>query len=135
MLLLNPRSVTFGSATWGGVTSVVIDRDGSRVIADQGDEGPYTVYADVSEQTVRVRVVQELAGDDLDDPIPGEQAALSFTTAPNSGSQSATTVSMTAVVTDVKYEIGRRGTPSRSVSLIAVSSDGLTDPVVVTPPA
>jgi len=131
VLLLNPRSVVFGSATWSGVTSVSVDRDAERLVSELGASGPHVVLADVPEQRVRVKVVQEMDGDDLAAPEPGEMAAMSFTASANASGAGQTEVSLTAVVTGVRYEVSRRGGAVRTVSLIAVSSDGVADPVVV----
>lgn len=132
MLVLNPRSVVFGSSTWAGVTSVSVDRDAERLVAEIGASGPHVVLADVPEQRVRVRVVQEMEGDDLGSPTPGEQAALGFVTAPNASSAGQRAVDLTAVVTGVRHEVSRRGGAVRTVSLLAVSPDGVSDPVSVT---
>ena len=131
MLLLNPRSVSFGAQTWSGVTSVSVDRDAERLIAEIGPTGPHVVLADVAEQRVRVKVVQEMDGDDLSAPEPGDEGAMSFTTSPNASAAGQASVSLTAVVTGVRYEVSRRGGAVRTVSLLAVSSDGVADPVSV----
>lgn len=132
MLLLHPRRVTFGSATWGDVESVAVERSAEKVIAQWSDDGPHVVLADVPEQRVTVKVVQALQGGTVDAPVPGEQAALAFETSPNSSGASVTTVSMVAVVLGVSYGVTRKAGSSRTIELMAISTDGSADPVSVT---
>ncbi len=131
MLLLNPRRVTFGSNTWGNVASVAIGRSAHRMLTEWSDAGPHVVLADVSEQRVRVEVVQELLGEDMDTPRPGESGELSFTTAPTSTDNPSREITMTAVVESVGYEVSLKRGSVRRVVLVATSSDGSVDPVSV----
>jgi hypothetical protein len=131
VLIVDPREVSFGSATWGRVTSVAIERRAAKSFAEYGADGPHVILADVPEQRVEVTVVQELLADDMDAPVPGELAALSFETALNSSSSGRKTVSMNAVVLGVKYGVSRKTGSVRTVELLAVSSDGAADPVSV----
>ncbi|GJM19277.1 MAG: hypothetical protein DHS20C14_14900 [Phycisphaeraceae bacterium] len=131
MLLLNPRKVTFGEVTWGNVASVAIGRSAHRMLVEWSDSGPHAVLADVSEQRVRVEVVQELLGEDMDTPKPGESGALAFTTAPTSTDLPSRELTMTAVVESVSYEVSLRRGSVRRVVLVATSIDGGTDPVAV----
>jgi hypothetical protein len=82
MLLLTPRTVRFGAATWNDIVAVAIDRSPHRVALEWGDEGPHPTFADVPEQRVTIKVVQDVARDDIDAPSPGEESPLSFFTAP-----------------------------------------------------
>ncbi len=132
MLLLNPRTVRFGSAVWPDIAMVAIDRSPNRLITDWGDSGPHVTFADVPEQKVTIRVVQEVARDDIDVPRPGDQGLLSFFTAPASTGAARKKVSATAVVTDVSHELSLKAGARRTVTLIALSSDGLADPIAIT---
>lgn len=131
MLFLHPRVVSFGGSDWAGVESVAIERSAARSFVEFGEQGPHAVLADVPEQRVEVRVVQELLGEDMDVPRPGEIGTLGFETAPNSSGAGRKRVSMTAVVMGVKYQVSRKGGSARTVDLIAVSADGAADPVLV----
>ncbi len=131
MLLLNPRRVTFGASTWGNVSSVAIGRSAHRMLTEWSDEGPHAVLADVSEQRVRVEVAQELLGEDMDTPKPGETGTLTFTTAPASTDNPSRRVTMSAVVESVSYEVSLRRGSVRRVVFVATSSDGSVDPVTV----
>ena len=130
-MFLNPREVAFGLVTWSNVASVTIERSAERSFVEFSDDGPHVVLADVPEQRVDVRVSQELLGDDMDVPKPGEEGTLVFETAPSSSGANRRSVSMTAVVLNVKYQVSRKSGSARTVELIAVSSDGLVDPVTV----
>ncbi len=132
MLFLNPRTVRFAGGTWGNVVSVAVERAGTRVFEERGEGGAYPVLADVAEQRVTVTVVQELHGDDLSAPRPGEAGTLVFTTAASGGSPGAKDVSISCVVTDLTYTLSQKTGASRKVVLTAVSTDGAADPVVVT---
>lgn len=131
MLVLKPRRVSFGSSDWDGVTSVAIERSSARLVAEWGDLGPYAAMADVPEQRVGVRVVQEMLGDDMDEPRPGELATLSFVTQAGAGTAGGRLVSMSAMVESVDYRVSVRNGSERTVRLVALSSDGTTDPVSV----
>jgi hypothetical protein len=132
MLILNPRSVRFGTAAWDDVESVVIDRAGTRVVEEWGDLGPYEVLADVPEQRVTVRVVQAVHRDDVNVPRPGEQDTLMLFTAPEGNELKRKKVTCVAVVKDVSHELSFKKGALRTVTLVAVSSDGAADPIVVT---
>lgn len=130
MVILNPRQVKFGSATWPDIAGVAIDRSAHKTIEDWSDLGPYAVLADVPEQKVRVTVVQEVVRDDVNVPRPGEMGELSFYISPTASDAGRKRVTMEAVVLDVKHELSLRKGAVRTVTLAAVSTDG-TDPVVV----
>lgn len=131
MLLLNPRRVSFGGASWERVTSVAIEPEAVRGITEWGDDGPHVVHADVPEQRVTVTVTQELLGEDMDTPTPGEQETLSFVTARNSSGSRERAVSLIGVIQGVKYRVSKQSGSSRVIELIAVSTDGSADPVDV----
>jgi hypothetical protein len=131
VLLLNPRVVKFGGASWEGVAAVVIDRSAARLAEEWGDSGPYATFADVPEQRVRVRVVQELSGDDVGSPRPGDEGTLEFFTSPARSDGGRRRVSIACVVLGVEHEVSLKKGALRTVTLAAVSSDGAADPVVV----
>lgn len=131
MLIVDPREVVYGGVTWAGVTSVAVERKASRSFAEYGGSGPHAVLADVPEQRVEVTVVQELADDDMDAPVPGWEGELEFETASNASDAGRRRVSMRAVVLGVRYAVSRKSGSSRTVELLAVSADGVADPVTV----
>jgi hypothetical protein len=131
VLVLNPRSVSFGSATWEGVSSIVVDRQAARTLEELGDNGPYPVLVDVPEQRVRVKVVQEFTRDEMSAPAPGEQATLQFVTAPGASTAGLRRVTLTAIVIGVEHEVSLKRGATRTIELAAISSDGRTDPVSI----
>lgn len=131
MLLLNPRKVMFGSTEWGNVASVAISRWSAHTLVEWSDSGAHATLVDVPEQRVQVEVIQELLGEDMDTPKPGEEEELVFTTSPTSTSDPEREITITAVVESVRYEVSLRRGSYRRVALVAVSSDGSADPVDV----
>lgn len=130
MLLLNPRLVTFGAATWDGIAAVAIDRAAHRTIEEWTDLGPYAAAADIPEERIRIRITQELARDSLDTPRTGQQATISFYTAPTLGDAGRKKVSATAVVLAVEHEVSLKRA-IRTITLAAIS-DGQSDPIQIT---
>lgn len=137
MLLLQPKSVRFGDTDWAGVRSVAIDYKSEKAIAEWSDDGPHVVFADVARQKVVIRVTQELGADDLVTPGLGEAGTLALESARNASGADVSRVDVSGVVTDVTYTLrgGASATSpgTRTITLIAVSADGTTDPVRVTP--
>lgn len=131
MLVLNPQIVRFGSAAWEGVVAVVVDRAAQRLIEEWDDAGPYATLVDVPEQRVRVRVVQEVARDEVHVPRPGDLGTLVFYTAPAGSEAGRRKVSVLAVVIGVEHEVSRRRGALRTVTLAGVSATGAADPITV----
>lgn len=129
MLLLNPRTVLFGASTWTEVASVSVDRVATRLALDHGDGGPHPVFADVPEQVTRIKVVQELASDDLGAPRPGELSTLALTTSPTNADGPRTRLEAIACVESVTHEVSLKRGTLRTVTLVAISPDGSTDPI------
>jgi hypothetical protein len=132
MLILNPRSVKFGAATWDDVTAVTIDRAAHKTVEEFGDVGPYAVLVDVPEQRVRIGVIQEVERDDVDSPRPGEAGTLRLYTSPTASDAGRRSISCEAVVLEVNHELSIKKGAIRTVTLAAVSPDGGADPVQVT---
>jgi len=132
MLLLTPRLVRFGPATWDNIITVAIDRLAHRTVEDWSDAGPYATLADVPEQKVRILIDQEIGRDDLGPPIPGDQATLTFFTAPAAADSSRKQLSATAVVLSVAHSLSLKRGALRTITLAAVSPDGSTDPITIT---
>lgn len=132
MLIVQPERVRFGTETWNGVSSVTIERKAERPIVEWSDDGPHVVLADVAEQKVVVKVTQRAETDDVGTPAPGEQAVLSLETARNASAAGRRVISMIAAVSGVSYSARGSAGLVRTVTLIAVSSDGAADPVTIT---
>lgn len=130
MLLMNPRSVRFGSATWENVASVAVARAAGRAVVEWGDAGPYPTFADVPEQTVTVTVKQLLLREDVSSPKPGDSGTFVVFTAPATSDFGRKKMSASAVVTGVAYDL-EATKAVRTISLALVSSDGASDPWAV----
>jgi hypothetical protein len=139
MLILNPTNVKFGANVWSDAISVVVDRNGEKVTLQRGDFGPHNTFVDVPEQRVVIRVTRGLARDDLASPKPSEQAELVFYSATSGSDSLRKRVRATCVITSVVHEIsraktgmsGRPGDAVQTITLVALSSDGVADPIVV----
>lgn len=131
MLILNPREVTFGGEVWEDVSAVVVDRQARRAVTEWSDLGPQVVLADAPEQLVTVRVVQQVARDDVGSPVPGASEALTFCTSPAGGDTPRRRVVAQCVVMDVTHELSVKNGAVRTVKLVAVSGDGVADPVTI----
>ena len=138
MLILHPHRVLLGSSVLDNVSLIAIDRSASRMIIDRGDGGPLPTFADAAEETLSLRVVQHLTEHDLAPPRPGQLAALSWTTSTAAADGQARTFTVHVVVRSVRYDIpGARGarppaystSVARTISLVALSPDGNSDPV------
>lgn len=131
MLVLNPRQVTFDGERWEDVTAVSIDREAAREVVEWGDLGPHVVLADAPEQRVTVKVTQQVVRDDIDSPRPGDAGELSFHTSPAGTDAGRRRVRASVVVVRCAHEVGQKAGAVRVVEMVAVSSDGAADPIVV----
>jgi hypothetical protein len=133
MLILNPRAVMFGSHRWDGVVSVSIDRSAHATIEEWTDLGPYAALADVPEQKVRIRIVQELEAGDLGAPVPGDQGQLALTCSGAESDSARKRVVASGVVLEVAHDLGPTRAPQRRITLAAISPDGAQDPITIEP--
>ena len=131
MLLLNPQSVTFGAATWDGVTSVSIDRATTREAIEWSDCGPHIVFADCPEQRITIKVIREVTRDDLGSPHPGDAAEAVFHTSPTSATAGRTRIRADCVITAVTHEISQKKGALQTITLTALSPNGATDPITI----
>lgn len=131
MLVLNPRVVSFDGVVWEDVSLVAVDRSAHRVVQEWSDMGSYAVLADVPEQAVSVKVVQQVARDAVGAPVPGESGELVFATGPAGGDSPRMRVKVQCVVERVGHEISLKNGAVRTVKFMAISSDGSSDPIVL----
>jgi hypothetical protein len=139
MLFVQPREVVFGTQKWEDVTAVTVDRVATRMVREWDDTGPHLRFVDVPDRMVTVRVVQQLARGDLSAPTLGVENTLTFVTAPTASDVGRRRVTVTGVVTGVEHALraGKFGgasgvTATRTITMVATSSAGSVDPVVVT---
>jgi len=134
MLLLNPPLVRFGSHTWTDVALLAIDRTTTRPAEEWSDAGPHPVFADAPEQRTQIRVVRDLLRDDLASHKPGDQAALTFHTSPTTSDAARRQFTIpAAVITSVTHELATARHARQTITLIALSPDGATDPITSAP--
>jgi hypothetical protein len=135
MLLLNPRRVRFAGTAFEDVAAIVVDRSAAGEVVEWSDLGPHVVLADVPEQRVEIRVVQNLSGardgESVDAPRPGETGELVFHTSPTAGAGGRKRIAVQAVVLRVEHELSLRRGAVRTVRFVAISSDGQADPLSV----
>jgi len=131
MLTITPTSVTFATKPLSDIARIAIDRRAIKLTIEWSDLGRHATFADVPEQEVRVRIEQTPAPTDLKGPRPGDLGELIFLAAPNRGGVQRTRVTLLAVVTSIKHDLDPTGPGKRTLELIALSTNGTTDPVQV----
>ena len=129
MLVMRPGTVRFGGEVWRGVERVSIDSSTLDGAETWGNRGAHPVFADSVRRRSVVRVVQEIGGDDLGAPGLGALGELTVVCSRGSDAQGREIV-VRAVVQSVSYSFGSGGA-RREVRLVAVSTNGSSDPVSV----
>lgn len=133
MLFLNPSKLTLLSADYTNIESVSIDLLTHHEATEWSDAGPFAVFADVPECKVEIAITQRLdsgADQTLLGPKPGQQGTLDFTTSPNASQSQRMKLAAQVVVRAVRYDLAAK--PKRTISLVALSPDGTTDPITLT---
>ncbi|GAB5497450.1 MAG: hypothetical protein Phyf2KO_25300 [Phycisphaerales bacterium] len=130
MLVLAPESVEFDGDPWLGVESIAIDRTAGREVVEVGDLGPHVVFADVPEQRVSVKVSRKIERSELESVLPGDEGELVFRAGFGRTDAGWSSVTIGVVVSRVDHDFDRGGV-RRVVTMVAVSADGVADPVVV----
>jgi len=129
MIVLEPDEVKFGSDVWSGVARVTVDRVSMGTVDEWDDLGSHLVFVDVARQRAVIRVTQEIDGDDFGGPVPGEKESFSFTSSSGTDADRRR-VACDVVVESVMNKVSDYGS-SRVITLIAVSGDGVDDPILV----
>jgi hypothetical protein len=132
MIVLRPDRVEFDGYAWDGGVRVAIDRVSARTIEGYDESGSYATLVDVARQRVVIRVTQEIVGDDLEAPIPGQMGELEMI-AGNGTELDRRRVRCDCVIESVQNKISEYGA-TRSIVLIAQSDSGENDPVRITSP-
>ncbi len=133
MLFLNPTHVTLASSELDNVASIMLSRRAAKTVVDYDDAGPHPVFADVPEQRTEVTIRRTLTRDEDAPASLGDEADLSFTTAPGASSAQRRAIAMTLVVTAIEHTIARAGGCEQTIRAVAVASSPTTDPVTQTP--
>jgi hypothetical protein len=129
MIVLRPDVVVFDGDSWGGVVRVSFDRVSSKTLEAYGELGPYPTLVDVVRQRVVIRVTQEIEGDDLASPVPGDAGELELVASAGSD-VGRTRLRCPCVVESVVYRVSDYSA-TRSITLLAMAEDGDEDPVEI----
>jgi len=132
MLILNPRHVTFASTTWPDVTAVAINRETTRLALDHTDHGPHPTFAEAPQQRTTIELTMDLPRGDLNAPAPGDQGTLTLITSPSASDAQRRKLTCTAVVTKSHHDLSLKRGATRTITLVALSTNGATDPITIT---
>ncbi len=133
MLTLHPQSVTFGALRWENIQLIAIDRACDQPLAERSDGGPHITFADCPRQLVTIRILQQPADLDLLPPACADQDTLTFYIAASASQAQRTKVTALAVIQRIKHELSNPRNPARELTLLAISPDGHSDPITITP--
>lgn len=138
MLIPNPTLVTFGELTLDGVAAITIDRAAGREAVEFSDSGPHVTFADIPEQRTHITVSRRLDRPEFQTPVPGDQADLSFIAAAGAHDSARTRIRAMCVVREVRHDVNessrdRAAAARQTLTLIAISPDGATDPITLEP--
>lgn len=135
MLLPLPDTLSFDGLALPDAAAVLIDRAAARAVLDWSDAGPHPVFADVPEQRTTITIVRTLTRGDFAAPAPGQAGELAFlfSAAGTSTDADRRRFSAQCVVRDVRHEMNPAAAAARqSITLLALSPDGATDPIAIT---
>lgn len=141
MLIFNPTSVRFGELDLPGVTLLSVDRrataGGTAIVHAQ--TGPWPVWADVKVATTTIKLVMPLtdpAGSragtgpaaELTGLLPGQFEALTFSASDQPAGR-AVKFAASCMVLSVQHDLPAKGTPIRTITLLALADDPAVDPI------
>lgn len=130
MFLLSPTRVSLGALVLQNVAAVSIDRAPFREAVEFSDAGPHATFADIPEQKVLITIQQHLTATDIAAPLPSASATLTIHARPNASDAGSITMQSTVVVRACTHTLSPKGA-TRTLSLIAISSSGTTDPITI----
>ena len=137
-MLIIPDIVNFGPLTLDNIQYLAVDRASERLATEWTDAGPHAVFADVPEQRVTVRLSRRIIGQAPAGVVPGQRETLTADFAPGGSGGKRRRLTVSAVVTSVDYQFagadaasGSARSTRQSITLIALSPDGATDPVTI----
>ena len=136
MLALRPNSVTLDALPLEHVAHIIIDRAAETLIEEWDDTGPHAAFVDVAQQRTTIKITHTietgtLAGSSLPaPPALGAAVTLTFETALAGSDGARRRITAAAVVTAVKHDV-TASLATRTISLLAVSGAGTTDPITI----
>lgn len=128
-ITLHPDVVTFGDLVMNAVRSVRIEAAGERVVTAKGD-GVHIAFADVVGRRVEV-IVERAIDPSHPAPMPGTMARLTFETASGHSDAKRRRHRADAVLLGARQRIDAKPGGREELRFLAVSADGLTDPIIV----
>lgn len=134
MIFLNPQHVQFDGSPVDQVAAIVINRRAERLAIEYSDKGPHPVFVDAPEQRITVVITRDLIEGDpmIEGAIaPGHAAELSFATSPNASEAQSRSFAFTVVVTAVEHDLKRGKGARETITCIAISSNGASDPMAL----
>lgn len=135
MLFLNPHHVALNDLILDHVEAIAISRKADRLVIDYSDGGAFPVFADVPEQRITITITRDLIHKDniADAAVPGAAFDLTFTTSPNASDAGARAFDIPVVITGAEHALTRTGRALQTITALAISDDGETDPVAPAP--
>jgi hypothetical protein len=128
-ITLHPDVVTFGDLTMTDVRTVRIDTAAERVVTAAGD-GPHIMFADATGH--RVEIIIERAEDPAHPaPLPGAMGVLTFETASGHSDALRRRHRAEAIFVGSRRTIAARPGGGEQLRFLALSSDGVADPIAV----
>lgn len=131
MLILNPGTVKFGTSVWDAVGVLTVNRRAAEEVVEWTAGGPHATFADVARQRVEIVVRHGVSRGDMDGPRPGERAILVWFASPTASDAGRRKANADAVVLSVNHEATLGKATTREVTLLALSTDGATDPITL----
>lgn len=129
MVILNPSSVMLGGAALAGVESIAVNRTADKVVVEHSDLGPCVALVDVPERRVTIVLRRRVDQDEPPPARPGDSVALTFRSGESVAAASMRQYTANVVVTAVEHRIESARAVSQTITMIAWSTDGASEPV------
>jgi hypothetical protein len=133
MIWLNPETVTIGGVDLGGVRSIAVAHRADKLVVEFSDGGPHPTFADAPEQRTTITLKRAVVSNEDPGVRPGDEAVFEARIAPTGADTPGVTLSAAVVVTGVASRSDRKSGAEQTIEAVAVSPDGSTDPLAVTP--
>ncbi len=134
-MLLQPDTVRFGTRRWSDALTVAIDRSAITTAIDTDDDGPHPVFADVTEQHARIRVLRVPRPGEPHPLLPGTEATLVIDVSPAGSGAGKTRLRAQAVLIDVAHDLSHNRPARQTITLLAIATSGADDPIEISTPA
>jgi len=133
MIIPHPNSVTFDGLPIIDVAFLLIDQHATRELIEWSDGGPHPVFADIVERRTTITLIRTPSR--AEPALPAISAAgeltLVFSDAGTNTDAARKRLTATCVVREIASPPTGPAGIRQSISLIALSSDGASDPIVI----